>query len=249
MINECDICYNESDDLMKTCENNHMCCKKCLKQINICHMCRCPIIDIYDIIYTDLFSTYDVLNNNNLYEYYINHANYGRIYGILSEYDISVLTSAKSPKDYILYNIVDDYTEKITCNSPSIWYKSLDNLSTMIDNSTNSTNGVKIVKINVPCNKVMIDVEQTFNSSKKEVILLSGSYEYMIVNIYNKSITLQDITENNKELILNAKKNSRYYCTIEILKNICRNNRIFNYSKLNKNQLIELIISYNTIHV
>lgn len=191
-MSDCDICYN-SQNLIKTCENNHYCCTDCIKKIKICHMCRYPIIDIDNIIYTDIFNRTDILNNNNIYEFYHN-GDYSRIYGILNSYDISMLTSAKTHDDYTLYHIVFDLN---LLNQNNIFV--LDKHTIMYKTNSFYNNDGYLIKCTIPNNKIILDIEYTFNSSKKEAIVLKGSYEYYIVNNYTRTdISLNDFTNENK---------------------------------------------------
>ena len=241
---ECSICYTNNNSYIKTCSNGHVCCIDCIKKIKICHMCREIIPDIEEIIYTNCFSIFDIVSNIKITSYYLKN-DYHKIYGYINDYELSILTSAKINKEYVLYNIVsniDDPIIKTTC--PTKWYKSLNYLT-----SNNKYLIGYYIAITIPCDKVLLDINYVYSSTKEEVLVLKGDYQYVpIKHTTSDNITIYDFNIDNRNRFITANKNDKFYCTINSLKDICRQHNISNYSKLRKSELIDHIILYNFNH-
>ncbi len=250
--NECDICFCKSN-LIKTCDNDHYCCNDCIKKINKCHMCRGKILDIDSIIYTDVYSTNEIRSNNNIDNFimsdYINENNvFNSLYATMNNNDLSMLTSAKQNKTYEAYNIIQSVSGNIiTINSTSRWYSTLN--AVPVSNSMGINTGI-IIKLIVPCEKVAVDLSYVYGINN-EIIILKGDYEFTVVtktNNLSSVININLFTEENRERLITRNRTDKYYCTINNLKNICREHKITNFSKLTKTELIDTIILYNTFY-
>ena len=245
---ECGICFNIIDKnnndndnrIIYTCKNNHYCCYNCYEKIDKCHMCRDVLLDLEHIIYSDVYSRIDIFINNTIRNYYENTF-FNRVNISFNQYELSLLTSAKINKTYTLYNYFNNYIIDecmINIYEPSRWYTNIDYMNIKCKATQNP------ILLMVDCDSVLLDVEYIFSENIHEVILLSGTYKIKKIDI-KKPIMLSDFTLENRYKFISKIKGNKYYCTIEDLKNIFRNNNIGGYSYLNKLEMIDLLISYN----
>jgi hypothetical protein len=269
----CCICF-EPKPLVKTCHNNHYCCKECLSQIKICHLCRSELIEYMDFIdynileYCDIFNIDHILNNQNILKFislwkssnYIRNEKQ-RLNLIFNEVDIQIFSSFKRNNPYSIYRGVKNILHNKS--STDITYVDKYPSSWTTDINIASKFGSHIYHIVVEPNKVLLDfslLPKIINTlNENEVILFQGEYKCEYIDYKqeikekNKKIIdktlIKHFTINNVKHINDTRKKSDPLCfNIEELKELCRLFKINYNQKDLKISYINKLVEYKVQH-
>ena len=248
----CAICLNEFVDPFKACSNGHIFCRECIKQIHVkvCPMCRTDIKipDIATLPYTNLYETEDIISNKIIRTFISDSSKFqhNQISDIFDYEALTLLTSAKQNKTYILYKPIDESllnfdNTLLTINDFSTW--KVERLNNKIKYSYEV-----LVKIEVPCEYVLIDINycnDSLSSSEKrnsqgDVIIVAGDYK--VLDTYKTVMDLSYFVDENRDKLVIDNRNNIYFVSIDKLKYFCKVLGISRYTKMNRDLLVDSII-------
>lgn len=293
----CVICIENDVKTESCCVNNHKVCNDCywkwFKINQTCPICRIGMIekdDLQMLAYSNIFNKKEILQyiNNFILLWKVNNffrLNNLKVITYFSEYELSLLTSAKHNKEYTLYRQYID----IEKNSKKSIYKDkyISSWTLDINVAKRFNSGKKccyLIMTKVPSEKVFIDLNYLINDSEKEVILFSGTYNISLVNnslppstssytlSYTPSSTPSSTSssstssfsipttstprvsykpdlsifklENREQLISARSKRNPLCTTIQQLRILCNEHKLYYNCKFRKENFVDTLIQY-----
>ena len=233
MNEECPICFT-NERLIEICMKSkiHRTCMSCYGKVNKCPLCRSELMEICDIDYIPYTDIYTKNEIKNIIESKMRNLNKIRLLNILSEEDLSILSSAKRDKKYKLYKYVMKEMTEYSSLYVSEWSTSSDILS---------ENGLYLVEGEFDGNSILLDYNYIYENENDKVMVLAGKYEVKVICDINRLINI--FIPENKMYIMKKHRNNNLFRTIPQLKKICKNYGI-KHNCADKLSIINMLINY-----